>query len=72
MHQASTPAEQSLLASRLSSREAVSVLLFTCPPTSGRQTDLERRSREPKDHGRSKSHPDEAFWETRFGCMLEK
>ena len=33
---------------------------------------LERRIRDDKTYGQSKKHPDEAFWERRFGWMLEE
>ena len=33
---------------------------------------LERRIRDEKTRGRSKKHPDEAFWERRFGWLLEE
>jgi len=32
---------------------------------------LERRIRDEKTHGQTKKHPDEAFWERRFGWLLE-
>jgi len=32
---------------------------------------LERRIRDAKTHGQSKKHPDEAYWERRFGWLLE-
>lgn len=32
---------------------------------------LERRIRDDKTYGRSKKHPDEGFWERRFGWLLE-
>ncbi|GAA5065100.1 CBS domain-containing protein [Haladaptatus pallidirubidus] len=33
---------------------------------------LERRIRDKKTHGRSKKHPDEEYWEKRFGWILEE
>ena len=33
---------------------------------------LERRIRDDKTYGRSKKHPDEAYWERRFGWLLEE
>ncbi|GAB7095325.1 CBS domain-containing protein [Halolamina litorea] len=33
---------------------------------------LERQIRERKTYGRSKKHPDEEFWEKRFGWLLEE
>ena len=33
---------------------------------------LERQIRDKKTHGRSKKHPDEEFWEKRFGWLLEE
>lgn len=33
---------------------------------------LERQIRDKKTYGRSKKHPDEAFWEKRFGWMLQE
>ncbi len=33
---------------------------------------LERQIRDAKTHGRSKKHPDEAFWDRRFGWLLEE
>jgi CBS domain-containing protein len=33
---------------------------------------LERQLRDNKTYGESKKHPDEAFWEKRFGWMLEE
>lgn len=33
---------------------------------------LERRIRDQKTHGKSKKHPDEEFWEKRFGWLLEE
>jgi len=32
---------------------------------------LERRIRDEKTYGKTKKHPDEAFWERRFGWLLE-
>lgn len=33
---------------------------------------LQRQLRDKKTHGRTKKHPDEAFWEKRFGWILEE
>jgi hypothetical protein len=33
---------------------------------------MERRIRDAKTQGRSKKHPDEEFWEKRFGWWLEE
>jgi CBS domain-containing protein len=33
---------------------------------------LERQIRDRKTHGQTKKHPDETFWERRFGWMLEE
>jgi len=33
---------------------------------------LERQIRDKKTHGRTKKHPDEEFWEKRFGWLLEE
>jgi len=33
---------------------------------------LERRIRDEKTRGKSKKHPDAAFWEKRFGWLLEE
>jgi len=33
---------------------------------------IERQIRDKKTHGRSKKPPDEAFWEKRFGWLLEE
>jgi hypothetical protein len=33
---------------------------------------IERQIRDRKTYGRSKKHPDEAYWEKRFGWILEE
>jgi len=33
---------------------------------------VERQIRDAKTHGRTKKHPDQAFWERRFGWLLEE